>query len=321
MLAGKNHRAGRHLIEVDPAQLTEGERKWLAECGGWSRDNARNKGGECDLCLDPPINWGGIHATDVLGTLTEPTVDELRRAIGDAHARQRENAARQAEADRKETEDLERSLQAIADSDPADLLCDNEYRKLYIDKGYAGCEVAVKSYPRGSAAESSPLWPAAQAKIAEAELLAAERNKAIHAEHQRLQAEHEASIARAEAERIAWIESHGSRRLKRLASEKIEHAAVYRDERLALERPDWQWESRVSGKTSEPRNPPESAFGLLDEARKIDPEAVLQHYVADAEVDEYGEKISPKVRGYVAESEFLGAVIVYGVNRLAGVEA
>src|SRR5581483_2250467 len=111
----------------------------------------------------------------------------------------------------------------------------------------------------------------------------------VRAEKERLARERAAERERAERERAeaerayvadreAWIAEHGSSRLRRLVAEGIEHDAVYRDERLAMERPAWQW-SRLDGNLpgAEPRNAPEEALDLLDAARADDPDAVLRY--------------------------------------------
>jgi hypothetical protein len=130
----------------------------------------------------------------------------------------------------------------------------------------------------------------------------------------------EADRASEEAERRRWIEEHGSERLRRCLAEGIEHGAIYRDERLALERPGWRWLEKVVGDTDEARNPPEEAFAVLDEARKIEPAAKLRYYklirrYTDAQLDEVADDpdFEPgDVTGYVAEAEFLGRTIVFG---------
>lgn len=143
------------------------------------------------------------------------------------------------------------------------------------------------------------------------------------------EAEKQAAEAAYQAERETWIGEHGSERLQRLAAEGIEHEAVYRDERLAAERPGWRWERQVPGSDHEPRNAPSEALVLLDEARQADPEAVLRYWTvphehcgADGEVEceasephaHCGDDGCPQFdwRGYVALAELLGQDIVYG---------
>ena len=88
------------------------------------------------------------------------------------------------------------------------------------------------------------------------------------------------------AKREAWIETHGSDRLKRHVTEGFEYKAIYRDERLACERAGWEWAERVEGKECEPRNAPEEAFALLDQARQNDPNARLVYWTAEHECDD-----------------------------------
>lgn len=120
-----------------------------------------------------------------------------------------------------------------------------------------------------------------------------------------------AKLAAEEAEAVernSWIAEHGSPRLRRLAAESIECGAVYRDERLAAERPGWEWEDAIPDGLAEreaPRNAPEAALDLLDRARETAPDATLG-FVADAD---HG-------RGYVASATFLGRAIVLGRDQL-----
>lgn len=109
----------------------------------------------------------------------------------------------------------------------------------------------------------------------------------------------------AAAEVAAWIEAHGSSRLKGLAAAGIEHGAVYRDERLALERPGWRRASEDDGELSEPRTAPEAALDLLDAARAVDPAAELKYYVV---WDEAAEEMA--AHGYLCTAVFLGRDIV-----------
>lgn len=124
----------------------------------------------------------------------------------------------------------------------------------------------------------------------------------------------EAAKAEAAAQRIAWIGQHGSARLKRLLFEGIEHDAVYRDERLGAERPGWRYDVQgLPGTASDPRNPPEAALDLLDEARKTAPDARLVYWTVDEDWDDYGDKVVDEKYGYTATAKFLGLNIVYRV--------
>jgi hypothetical protein len=134
------------------------------------------------------------------------------------------------------------------------------------------------------------------------------------AEGERLYAEEVAKCKAEDAVRAAWIEAYGSTRLKRLLKEKIEHAAVYRDERLALERPGWAWQLKAED-TDAPRNPPEAALDLLDEARAQVPDAKLVYVrsyrkATEDEWDEADGDGEIAERCYKAQSTFMGHSIL-----------
>lgn len=136
---------------------------------------------------------------------------------------------------------------------------------------------------------------------------------AIRALAERMSAER-----RADAERVEWIRKYGSRRLQRMLEEGIEHTATYRDERLALERPEWRYSNDLPGRPDEPRNPPEEALDLLDEARKTVPDARLVYWMAerpcdDCEAGYCAAHDDRYVRGYTCEAWFLGRQIIYRV--------
>jgi hypothetical protein len=117
-----------------------------------------------------------------------------------------------------------------------------------------------------------------------------------------------------EAELAAWVEAHGSERLKRCLKEELECMAAYMDERLALERPKWRWSAKVEGDYEEPRNPPLEAFEVLDEARKTEPGAELVYWTVERDNDDDDDEDREKYEwaGYVAVGTFLGREIVYG---------
>jgi hypothetical protein len=130
-----------------------------------------------------------------------------------------------------------------------------------------------------------------------------DRLNAAQAEADRQQqAEKEAAAA----DQRSWIEAHGSPRLRRLLIEQIEHGAVYRDERLAYELPQWVFDSNeLTSDLAEPRNPPQTALDLLDRARTSRPAAKLLYWTRNARY-EHGEEIAPAARGYAATDQFLG---------------
>jgi hypothetical protein len=117
------------------------------------------------------------------------------------------------------------------------------------------------------------------------------------------------------SERERWIARHGSRRLRRMAEEGIEHTATYLDERLAQERPGWRLKSATPGDTSDPRNVPDAALDLLDRARADIPDARLVYWTVR-------HKHTPACRargacpvldwrGYAAQAEYHGQPILF----------
>lgn len=121
-----------------------------------------------------------------------------------------------------------------------------------------------------------------------------------------------------ENERRRWAEEHGSRRLRQMIEEGIECDAVYRDERLAVERPGWVWEDNVRGNPDEPRNVPDEAFDILYEARSLEPDATLWYWTVERNQDEYYGDPYEDSRfvwtGYVARARFIGEPILHGYD-------
>jgi hypothetical protein len=157
--------------------------------------------------------------------------------------------------------------------------------------------------------------------LAELKVVRAELNAEIEAKRRKQKAEEEArkeSIIQMQMrddekkEKLkrageAWIEEHGSPRLRRLVKEGFEYGAVYRDERLALERPGWAWENDPNLSYDPPRNPPQEALDLLDRARESDPECYLRYYKLSVE-DGYRDYHQ---YGYLVLGEYMGKTVVY----------
>lgn len=99
-------------------------------------------------------------------------------------------------------------------------------------------------------------------RVAEATAERAER-KAKEAEAKRKM---EAEFQR-EQEMNAWIEAHGSDRLKACVANGWECGAAYRDERLAAELPGWERDGSHLPNWDEPRNPPANAIDLFERAK------------------------------------------------------
>jgi hypothetical protein len=106
------------------------------------------------------------------------------------------------------------------------------------------------------------------------------------------------------AQTVAWIQAHGSERLRRIldGGYLFGSLAVYCDERLALERPGWWWSATTPGKVAGgPRNPTVEAFALLDQALAVDPAATLRY-----------RAVPGAGRAAWAVAQFLGRPVVYG---------
>jgi len=175
----------------------------------------------------------------------------------------------------------------------------------------------VRQHPR-VLEELADLMAEADRRTEEARQEAVDRLPTVQAER-RAEAERKVEAERvAKAERATWIDEHGSTRLRRLVAEEIVHAAVYRDERLALERPAWTWYNNTYGTDEEPRNAPMEALEMLDKAREVDEEAELRYWRPteddiDSDQEIYSMDDLPDWRGYVATAGFLGREIVFGL--------
>jgi hypothetical protein len=78
------------------------------------------------------------------------------------------------------------------------------------------------------------------------------------------------------ASRATWVAEHGSDHLAEALELDLECDGLYREERLALERPGWVWEDRVMDfPEKDPRNPTPGAVTLLRQAREVEPAARL----------------------------------------------
>lgn len=115
----------------------------------------------------------------------------------------------------------------------------------------------------------------------------------------------ERAAEKAREERDAWIRAHGSERL-RLALDlgEISNAwGAYRDERLAVERPGWEWDH--TDKEDDRLNPSLDELRALAEARKTDPDVRLQSLPTDKEDEDCNVIWAPALA-----SRFLGKPIL-----------
>ena len=151
----------------------------------------------------------------------------------------------------------------------------------------------------------------------------AERRAAAKAEQEAAEVRRKAEKAKADARRAAeiaaWAKGHGSPRLKRCVAEGIDCEAIYLDERMAMEFSGWRRDGRDLPNWEDPRNPPESALALLDQARASLPAGWSDEDRESAELrywtkkDEYGERHS----GYVVvvdPGDWCDSEIVYGYD-------
>ena len=107
-----------------------------------------------------------------------------------------------------------------------------------------------------------------------------------------------------------WVEAYGSARLQRIAREGMlsSSLSVYRDERLAAERPGWAWKP-LTVQLRDPAAPDEDEFALLDRAREVDADAKLRFATLG------------KGKGcFVAVSRFLDRDIWYPADALEQIE-
>ena len=120
--------------------------------------------------------------------------------------------------------------------------------------------------------------------------------------------EREADEREAAAERAAWIEAHGSPRLRRLVEEGIEHDAVYRDERIAFARPGWHYDATDWDLYRELRNVPQAALDMLDAARESAADAQLVYINEPAD----GGYDDTPICGYTCSCDYLEWTLLYG---------
>jgi hypothetical protein len=319
------------VVEVPAAALNPAQRDLLAQRDYYRYTN--DPGPEADFYLD--CAWclsDNFQERPLMDAVTEATPESaiaLLQALVAGHEQ-----ARQAEAARAEQQKVEKAAmladhyrqqeQAIAELsalDDAALLADatavlDSGRRMLTIQHRFNSLLRAEQNRWGGYPDIMSCLPAAL-PLAEkvAALLAAHNALADRQEAEKKQAKADLEAA-ALAEVQAWADEHGSMRLRRCLEEGIECSAIYRDERLAVERPGWRWEVSVPGDQSYPRNPPAEAFDLLDQARQMDPEAQLVRWTVerDDDDDQYDEEPYSKYsyQGYAATSTFLGYYVIFG---------
>jgi hypothetical protein len=127
--------------------------------------------------------------------------------------------------------------------------------------------------------------------------------------------------AKAVAERNEWIQAHGSDRLKMILEEgMIETSmAVYRDEKLAVDRPGWIWDATWHDGAVEHntiRNPTEDDLFWYRTVKKVYPKCEMVYAFLGAEPGDYYEndEDEPRVKEAAITDCFLGKDIVLRKN-------
>jgi hypothetical protein len=270
------------------------------------------------------ITINGGPALDGNPTLPEPTVAGIVEAL---RKRAAQKAEREAAAEAARLRKRHETIAAIRDRTETKSVETVYSRTLDAAVYSSGTRYHVVRYTRVwpdvstmDLAADDPLREEIAAWREDCERRNAVAKAEAEAEAERLAQESEAQIAARRAKREAWIAEHGSARLRRLVQEGIEYRAVYRDERLALERPGWQWLAIPESDLAEPRNAPEAALALLDEARASVPEGttVALHYYRTERQEpnpDYDSDYDPPSEdydtGYVVTGKFLGRDIMY----------
>ncbi len=109
------------------------------------------------------------------------------------------------------------------------------------------------------------------------------RERAEQERKEFVKAEIERDKERAEQDRINWINAHGSDRLKKLATLPYPWVGVYRDERMTLERPGWNFPHEDMDQR-EPRNLPGEIVDKYLAEKNTFPDCSLYY---DANTEQY----------------------------------
>lgn len=262
------------VIEIEPAALPPEVCEYITRAG--KMDTCHNLGDE-DVRLDNHGYYG-------IGSIPVPTVagliEHVRMCLESDAAQERERAERKEVSTQKHEENVATWLSL----DDETILAASD-----LFPGLPNLSNDARVYPRYNQLQALR----AERKLAKESQIEAEKAAAVR-------------------EIADWIAAHGSPRLRACAAEGIECSAIYRDERLAAERPGWRWAQETWGTDSEPRNPPAEAFATLSEARVSVPGCKLVRWVSEEETDEEGAVTAPAWRGYLAIAEFLDREIVFG---------
>lgn len=150
-------------------------------------------------------------------------------------------------------------------------------------------------------------------------LIRAERQHRQELRKARAEAEEaarEAKEAERRATRIAWVEAHGSPRLRRIVAEELADnwEDLYRLERLAADRPGWTWANKNDLTDPQAEAVTDEHLDALNEARKTVADARLASYAespGEGENDDfgYGDEVQPEPK-IVLRAAYLGRTIM-----------
>lgn len=232
-----------------------------------------------------------------------------------------EEAVREQEEEWDEARaEYEAEVQRLLTCDPKALLCNRNGVRSAIDnppshdKPWVQAPALAFLFPKAGAKNQSRNEPLSNKRCAD---VVAEMARLIQEQDIILSAIEAGVKSAAANDRSGWIELNGSDRLKKCSAEGIQCDAIYRDERLASERPGWCWYDQCVGASDAPRNPDSEAFEMLEDARKFDAESEMYFHTVSA-YDEFdddgftGER-NNGWRGYTAEAMFQGKRITFGL--------
>ena len=287
--AGINCKA-EEILDLDPAQLPEDVCAVVA-----LRLCVQHKHEGTDARLDSHGSCSG------LGALAAPTVEALISRARDIIAEEKLAAEKLA------------AQYAVNETKALAFLARYEERPLdALDGATSAKTEEYGNWFRGYSSWHNPIEDSAILARVAAVLytIDTESTRRTTENKQRAEAEDAARKEAALRERNDWIAAHGSPRLRGMLKHGIECDAVYRDERLASERPGWNWES-PEGDDEAPRNVPQAALDLLDECAEVAPDAWLDYRVIESTEDEDGNDVGDGWRGYVVKASHLGRTIEF----------
>ena len=296
---------GIEITEEFLASLTSEQRDLLSRQPGLNDPSAR--GGSLI-----GAKYGGDVGHGI--ALAEPTLSELTAWLSAALAQEQADKVEKAERERQDAErraEIERQEQAEA-------------------RAWATLPLAVRSSRHGGPATCLPPDVTLDDVRAGKAALVTSGRQVASSEQLRRRAPVEWAEAEAESARLAkvaesakeaakaaqrqtildWIAAHGSVRLRLAVEAELldQSLAVYRDERLAVERPGWEWD--LTAEEEEVLNPSEAELRALIRARKIDPDVRLMS-VRGADDEETGEVHRWE---HALQSDFLGREILHTIE-------